>query len=188
MSKSSTNLLSLIIISVAIYFVIISPIYFGGGSLYSVSPDESIVSMREFKNKIGSSLKELNDGKLNIAKLDSEYGSLDKDTQDKLNTMIPNDVDPIRLVSEINKIVTGVGLTAENISYSKEPEDKNLPGIGIYSISFSTKSSYSNLKNLIDKLEKSRRIFSIQSVSFASGTNINDPMNVNIKMNTYYIK
>lgn len=187
MSKTLLNLL-LITLSLAFYFVVISPIYFGGGNLYTVPTGQSIISLREFNKEDDKALNQLEEGLAKITSLKNSYSSIPQDTQDRLNIMIPDSIDGVRLVSEVNSMVVANGLTAENISYTKEGEDKKLPGVGIYSVSFSTKCSYANLKLLLDKFENSMRLFSVQSVSFSSGLNLNEPMAVNIKMNTYYIK
>lgn len=187
MSKTLLNLL-LITVSVAFYYVIISPVYFGGGNLYVVSPDQSIVQLREFKNKNDTALQQLEDGLVKIDNLKKDYSSIDQYTQDRLNIMIPDKIDGVRLVSEVTSLVTSSGLPVDGLSYAKEGEDKKLPGVGIYSISFSTKCSYFDLKNLLSKFETSMRLFSVQSVSFSTGLNLDEPMAVNIKMNTYYIK
>lgn len=186
MSKTLFNLL-LISASVALYFIVISPIYFGGGYLYIVSPDQSIISLNEFKNKNDIAFQQIEEGLVKIDNLKKEYDLIDQYTQDRLNTMIPDDIDGVRLVSEVSNMITSLGLPIDNISYSKESEDKKIPEVGIYSISFSTKGSYYDLKNLISKFETSMRIFSIQSVNFSTN-NLSEPMVVNVKMNTYYIK
>lgn len=187
MSKSLLNLL-LITLSIFFYFVIISPIYFGNGYVYKVPRTNSITYLSEFKNKNDLALKQLTEGTTTINLLKKEYSSIDEKTHNDLNVMLPSGINPIVLVSEVSSIITDLGLPVENISYTKEIEDKKLPEVGVYSISFSTKCNYFNLKNLITKLEKSMRFFTVQSVSFSTGSNLDDSMLVNIKMNTYYIK
>lgn len=187
MSKTLFNLL-LITISSATYFIVISPLYYGGGSLFVVSPDKSIVQLLHFKSNNDAALTKLNTGLVDIENLKKEYNSTDQHSVDTINTMIPDSVDPIRLVSEITKIAKDMGLAVENISVSKEGDDKKLPGIGVYMVSFSTKCSYGNLKDLLSKLQSSMRLFSVQSVNFSTSDNPADPLTVNIKMKTYYIK
>lgn len=187
MSKPLLNLL-LVVVSVAMYYVVISPVYYGGGSVFAIAPENSIVQMRDFQNKSDNAIVKLTEGKEGIDNLSREYASFGDNGKDTINTMIPNSIDPIRLVSEINKIVLEEGLKAENIAYTKDGDDKKLSGVGVYSITFSTKCSYQDMKELLSKLQTSMRLFSIQSVGFSSPEKPNDPMAVTIKMKTYYIK
>ncbi len=187
MSKTLLNLL-LIITSVACYYIIISPIYFGGGYVYDVPADQSIIKLREFKNSNEEDSNKLKEAIVKINDLKKEYEGIDQYTQDRLNIMIPDSINNVRLMSEITTLMSSFGLPASGISITKEVEDKKLPGIGIYSISFSTKGSYFDLKDLLSKLETSMRLFSVQSVSFSPSEKPDEPMTVSIKMNTYYIK
>jgi restriction endonuclease S subunit len=174
----------LILIPVVLYYEIISPLYSGGGTLYS--PERSITELRDLSSQYDATLAQADSLAQQAEKLQSQYNHISDDTKQKLAVMIPENIDPVRLIDEIDFILKKAGFTSLDIGYTDTGSlDKGRTG---YTISFSVKGNYTKFKDLLNTLEKSLRTFSVQAISFSSPDNPTDLTNFQVRMETYYMK
>lgn len=174
----------LILLSFALYYIVINPLWTGSGSVWS--PEHSIIELRDtysqYNYTVGQASELFSQGK----QLNSQYKSIDEATQQKMLQMVPAFVDPIRLLSEITNIANQSGLALSGVSYTESaPNDKMY---GAYDISFSVKTTYSKFKELMHSYETSLRLYTVQSVNFTAPEKVDDLILFQVKLRTYYLK
>lgn len=119
-----------------------------------------------------------------------------------LDQLLPNNIDNVRLIIDINTIAKKNGLTVKNPSIAGEagasqpagagnppvPNNIKRPGLDKNSvvISFSVSASYEILKRFLDDLSHSLRIVDIESVSFSG--NDKNLYDYKISLRTYWLK
>lgn len=146
-------------------------------------------------------------------KLTSKYNSINPDNLIKLKKLLPDNVDNIRLILEIEQIALPYGMVLKDVKYSttntKTPKatDGEAPvrgGViakpkdyGTFDLEFSTSGSYDNFISFTKDLESNLRIVDISSISFSSGPSNTDskskiiPSEIykyDFKIKTYYLK
>ena len=125
--------------------------------------------------------------------------SIDPDNIAALKQLLPNNIDNVRLIIDINNIAKKRGLTVRNPSIAKEAETgAAAPGAGAgrearetsdkssVVISFSVSSSYEVLKLFLADLERSLRIVDLESLSFSG--NDKNLYDYKINLRTYWLK
>lgn len=159
----------LILASLGLFFLFINPTY---------------ISVQDLKVKVDSYNEALNNSKKLQSVRDtlvSKYNNFSPDNIDRLGKLIPNNVDNIKLVLEIQRISDQYNMNVENIKYDTLKQDTTgtntfaaqaAPGpkkdYADFNLEFSVKGSYSNFVGFLGSLEKSLRIVDIQSLSFSS--------------------
>ncbi len=143
-------------------------------------------------------------------KLTKKYNSITPENLEKLQKLLPNNVDNIRLILEIEKVAGPYGMLLKDIKYSPEQkEDKKNTGAttqesvapgalnnnyGTWDLEFSTQGSYTNFINFLKDLENNLRIVDISSIAFSSDTGGGSslsPLEVyrySFKIKTYWLK
>jgi hypothetical protein len=148
-------------------------------------------------------------------KLTKKYNSITPENLSKLQKLLPDNVDNIRLILEIEKLASPYGMTLKDVKYEsiKKPDttsgtqagsvpqissDSTKEGNGIYGaweLEFSTQTTYSNFLSFLKDLENNLRIVDISSISFSSLTSASlnesrpiDSYNYNFKIKTYWLK
>ena len=150
----------------------------------------------------------------NSAKLQSErdalnakYLTLSPDSLDKLNKLLPDNADNIRLIINIQQMAQTYGMSISSIKFDSaaatDGSTSNNPlaaasvsqvaqsqqDYGTFNLEFSTTGSYDNFLKFLKDLETSLRITDIQSITFSSDT---DPTKTgytyDVKLQTYWLK
>lgn len=145
-------------------------------------------------------------------KLTAKYNSIDPTNLTKLERMMPENVDNIRLILEIEQIAAPYGMALQDVKYNViDPNEAMLAtGIqgagaakptpkdyGVFDLEFSTVGSYNNFINFTKDLESNLRIVDISSVVFSSeesGLSANGKSSTseiykyNFKIKTYWLK
>ena len=127
-------------------------------------------------------------------KLTQKYDSFDPENLSKLQKLLPDNVDNIRLILEIEKIAAPYGMILKDVKYNSTSGDTVTPqasgtvaGIttsqgtssnstisnknyGVWDLEFSTQGTYNNFINLVNDLENNLRIVDISSIQFSSDT------------------
>ncbi len=184
MSKNLLNLL-LLVSTVVIFYVVVSPLYTGSGTIWQ--PEQGIVSLRNTNTQYDEALNKAQTLIQDAKSLRSKYDGVPQDTKTKLKVMVPDrkDIDPVRMVSEVNTIANMSGVSLSDLSYT---EGIGVGNKGSYTISFSVKTTYNKFKEIMRNYETSLRLYSIQSVVFAIPETDSSIIPFQVKMDTYYIK
>ncbi len=168
----------LIGISIAVFSMFTSPIY---------------NQMAEFRAKAASYNEALSNSKTlenERDKLTTKYNSISPDDLLKLQKLLPENINNIRLILEIEQIAMPYGMVLKNVKYSvtsdkdtpnkgasststpsSKPRGSSLLGkdYGVWDLEFSTAGTYSNFLNFLRDLESNLRIVDISSIQFSSG-------------------
>ena len=122
-------------------------------------------------------------------KLTAKYNSIDPDNLVRLEKLLPENVDNIRLILEIGELAAPYGMVLKDVKYDVNtnattptpgvPTPGGVPGAtsarvavpqnyGIFNLEFSTAGTYDNFIRFTKDLENNLRIVDISSISFAS--------------------
>ena len=187
-------------LSIAIFFVFVTPVY---------------TQITDLKTELGSYDSALNNSKSlenERDKLTAKSNSIEKDSIVRLQKLLPDNIDNIRLILELEQVAVPYGITLKNVKYDTTPSEKIPANAGIsqgsvvngsvsnaeygtWNLEFSINSSYDNFLNFTRDLEKNLRIVDVASIDFSSNvTNSNvsatasDPYQYNFKIKTYWLK
>lgn len=174
-----------LLLAIGLFFVYIDPTY--------KTIQETLKEEEKFNHALDKSkeLQEVRD------RLLSSYNTFSKKELNRLSKLLPDHVDNVRLILDIDHIASLYGMRIKNLDISKKEEKKESiigPDTALYqsvSLSFSIVSSYDILKNFIKDLEKSLRIVDITDISLASSKSIlgeDDLYEYNISLKTYWLK
>ncbi|MBX4215777.1 hypothetical protein KW797_02420, partial [Candidatus Parcubacteria bacterium] len=128
-------------------------------------------------------------------KLLAKYSSFPALSVERLEHMIPNNVDNVRPVLEIDRVASKYGMSIKNIQLQTNdlgsvPKGAIIGGndklYGTVSLGFSADGPYKNFVQFLGDLEKSLRIVDIVNVAFTSEEKSVNQYNVKIK--TYWLK
>lgn len=177
----------LILIAFGIFFVFTNPLYNGMSGLRAqvASYDEALNNSKALENERD--------------KLTAKYNSINPENLIKLQKLLPDNIDNIRLILEIEQIAAPYGMVLKDVKYSTAKTETttpssaviprsvpgNLPGnlsgnvavnktqskdYGVWDLEFSTTGSYNNFLNFTKDLESNLRIVDIASVQFSSSS------------------
>lgn len=141
-------------------------------------------------------------------KLTQKYNSFDPEKLDRLEKLLPDNVDNIRLILEIEKIASPYGMAIKDVRYDTTSETKDSTQIvgknvkavssksyGILNFEFSTQGTYNNFINFIKDLENNLRIVDISSIQFSSSSSsiglnpkLLEAYKYNFSIKTYWLK
>lgn len=181
----------LIASSLAVFFGYVDPNYNGSGTPSDYKdPKASISYLKGELSKYDSVLT-------SSTQVDQKIKDLiDKRTTltgtDRLEKLLPSNIDNIRLIIEISKIAERNGLVAKSISVGdmmKATPDTigadNSP-YGTLALKFTVSSSYPTFLNFLKDLENNLRLLDVTDISFNStDTGIYD---FSVSLNTYWLK
>ena len=139
-----------------------------------------------------------------LEETDSRY----RENISRLQKLLPDSVDNIRLILEIEKLASPYGMVLKDVKYNVLAKDiallqavavkggKNLLGknYSVWDLEFSAQGTYNNFLNFVKDLENNLRIVDIHSVQFSSAGNIGLNPSVPVaykysfKIKTYWLK
>lgn len=184
MSTNLRNLL-LIIASFSLYYVAIKPLYTGVGGV--MQPERSIQTLRVLNTQYDDTLSKADDIMKQAETLRAQYARVSAEDKAKMAVMVPDSVDQVHLLSEVRSIGEDAGFALTDILYTAG-SNGGVSTKGTASISFSVKTTYPRFKVLMNNFEKSLRLFSVDSVSFAVPVKEGDLTTYQVRLQTYYLK
>lgn len=118
-------------------------------------------------------------------RLITDSNAISSENKERLKKMLPDNVDNIRLILEIEKLATPYGMVLKDVEYSVVPSDKengtdsvnntasgkaknDKENYGSWDLGFSISGTYSNFINFMRSLESNLRIVDISSIKFSS--------------------
>lgn len=141
----------------------------------------------------------------------ASYKVIPKEDKDRLNRFLPNTVNNIELILEIQHIASKHNLSIKNISFvpptaesaespettktTKNTKSQSASNFGTFDLDFKTRSDYATFKLFMADLEQNLRLIDIVSVSFTvPEATIKDPTfdpnlyDFSLKIKTYWLK
>jgi Tfp pilus assembly protein PilO len=185
MNKNATPLI-LIIISLGMYFT------------YTKDKIEELKSIQI----VNEQYQKVIDDSKNLIKRREEvlsiYNKIDPENRLKLEKMIPDNQDNVRLIIDLNGVASRNGMVIKNIKTASQkdntPQSSSsgtravvLPGTyNTVSMTFDTSTNYPNFLKFLGDLQASLRIMEISKISLKANDNGNYDYNVEIK--TFWLK
>lgn len=112
---------------------------------------------------------------------------------DRLKKLLPDHIDNVRLIIDIDNIASRYGLGIKNIKVNNESEvssgGKLIPdksSFGTFTMKFKILAKYDEFRSFINDLQESLRIVDISSISFESKDS--DEYDYEVTIKTYWIK
>jgi len=179
----------LIIISIGTFFMYIDPNYQGdnlGNGKQSIKA--LLAEDAEYQNALNNTAAIGRKREALIAK----KGQFSTENLTRLEKLLPDNIDNIKLVIDMNRIAQNHTLVLRNVKLdtgvrsdeSRIGQDNNK--YGTVGLSFTVSSSYTNFQNFLNDLERSLRLVDITSLSVkGSDTNIYD---FSVELKTYWLK
>jgi Tfp pilus assembly protein PilO len=143
-------------------------------------------------------------------KLTKKYNAINPEDLVKIKKFLPDNVDNIRLILEIEKVAMPYGMVLRDVKYdTTKKEDASMETgavqpiestqeankeYGTWNLEFSTQGNYNNFINFVQDLEKNLRIVDVSSVEFSSevGAGLNPSLAESYKysftIKTYWLK
>ncbi|MEN9921574.1 MAG: hypothetical protein RLZZ517_552 [Candidatus Parcubacteria bacterium] len=193
--------ITLIIVSIGVFLFFIDPQYKNVKSLRDeIKKNEEIIDLA---NKLDSKKTELND----------KYNQISPTDKEALEKLLPDTVDNVRLIIDINNIAEKFGIVIRDISInSKESsageskkvvtQKSNFDGvleensikyvdtskIGVISFSFSVSAKYEVFLEFLKYLEESLRLVDIRNVEISRGSGAGVFYDYRVTLDTYWLK
>lgn len=183
MSPKLINIL-LILSSFALYYLVIGPLWTGGGPIWA--PEHGISSLTSLESQYKDTASSADDLSKQGEKLKSQFKAIDDATKQKMALMVPQKIDKVRLLSEVDNIANQSGVALSNVSAVDVATVDKLKGS--YNISFSVKTTYTKFKEFMRNYENSLRLFTLESVNFSAPDKIDDLTDFKVILKTYYLK
>lgn len=126
----------------------------------------------------------------------SKYNSFPAESVRRLNTLLPDSIDTVRLIIDLNTIASRYNMPLGNISVG-EPRETVAPTTGIgpksstygsLDISFSVSAPYDQFIAFMGDIERSLRILDVTSVTFGAPSQANGFANYTVSLKTYWLK
>jgi len=179
MSRPTISIL-LIIVAVGVFFSFINPRYEGIKVLQAESAefDKALERARE--------LQAVRDDLL------SRYNTFSTEELEKLDKILPDNVDNVRLILDLDGIASKYDMVIRNVSLSERDtvasEVQAGAEIGEIELKFNVKSSYGDFKRFIRDLEQSLRVVDISKLFFSPSDEDLGIMDFDITIRTYWLK
>ncbi|AKM83827.1 TPA: hypothetical protein DCZ46_00625 [Candidatus Campbellbacteria bacterium] len=172
----------LIIISAGTFVIFIDPTYKNIGELKAEK-----VQYDEARNK-SKELRTIRDGLL------EKYSSFSDNDLERVKKMIPDNVDNIKLVMDINAIAAKYGAIIRDIKLNAPIDNPDIRAgaqdskYGFVTLSFSMTSSYEDFVTFITDLKDSLRLVDITDLSFKVSPEEVNSYKFNFTIKTYWLK
>jgi Tfp pilus assembly protein PilO len=191
-------------IAISLFFMFANPLFNDIGTL-----NTSMATYNEAMNN-SKALENARDT------LTAKENAINPDNLIKIQKLLPDNVDNIRLILEIEQIAMPYGMVLKNVKYNATSTNTDTTGApvagavvaggaalvkqastdyGIFDLEFSTSGTYDNFISFTKDLESNLRIVDISSIAFSSDTNANvntkitsEVYQYDFKIKTYYLK
>lgn len=186
----------LILISGAGFFVLVAPKY------------ENISLLRTEVKAYKTALDNSEALERERNKLVTKYNNMNVSDLARLQKLLPDNIDNIRVILEIERLARVYGMSLKDIRYddkAKEDESSNVVEAGVvntgqnqeygsWNLEFATEGSYDSFISLLQDIEKNLRLVDVVSVNFSSAGAENakqgstDNYKYVFKIKTYWLK
>lgn len=134
--------------------------------------------------------------------LTNEYNQISDQEKKRLVTFLPDNIDPIRFILEMESIGRKIGMPIRGAKYSSiknvtNPQDTIATEDTKYSIftfEFTTEGSYDNMYTLLESLNNSLRLIDVINITVtpagggADSQRSSDFFTYNVRLNAYWLK
>lgn len=169
----------LILASLGLFFGFIDPTY------------SRIREVREEKAAYDNALDNSKKLQEERDKLLKRFNEMDPNDVAALSKLLPDHIDNIRLVIDIDEMAKSYGMRIRNFKADtvekKDAIGKDTSGHGTLNLSFSTSASYTTFLAFLRDLERSLRLIDVTSIGFAA-SEAASVYDYNVTVKTYWLK
>ena len=181
----------MLIASIGLYVGFISPTY------------GEVEALKGKGNEFDSAVNNANKLTEKRNELVSKLNSMPADDLSRLNKLIPDNIDNVRLIMEIDRIAMKYGMSlrevrVEGISIPQGSKAVVQAGVigGVakdydsVTLSFTVSSNYQAFKSFLNELENNLRITDVENISFSAprGVTGSDIYRFGVSLKTYWLK
>ena len=128
--------------------------------------------------------------KIRAQKLDV-YNSFSNADLDRINKLLPDSIDNVRLIIDIDNLASKYGMSVKNAKIKTDASAPDVVGrngkkYGSVVLSFSTTGAYNDLRLFLRDLETSLRLVDVTGLSFNSSDK--DSQEFAFELRTYWLK
>lgn len=130
------------------------------------------------------------------------FRNIDPADLDKLNKFLPDSIDNVRLIIDVDNIAKRSGMSIKGIKIkTAEGQEENsvidsssggAGGTQAMTLGFSVTGPYSNFQSFLSDLARSLRLADVEATGFSSGTasvgQLSDFYTYNVEIKTYWLK
>lgn len=121
----------------------------------------------------------------------SRYNTFAQSDIERLEKLLPDNVDNVRLILDIDGIASKYNMRTRNVTISQAAENGSAVGqsqgaVDSVVLSFSVAADYDNFIRFMQDLESSLRIVDLVGLSFSAGEGT--AFNFNVSLKTYWLK
>ena len=176
--------------ALAIFFVFTKP-------QYTDNPDTSITALQQKYSDVEQTRNDLSRLKTKLDSLDEDRNTFTQQQLDRLERMLPLDVNPVLLIMELDTLAKAQSqkMSVKNIKF--EPAKKVTPQAGgpttkresydTFALSFDVIGSYANFYAFLNQVEQGLRIVDVISITVIANDKI-DLYQYTVKAHTYSMK
>lgn len=175
----------LIVVSLGLFYLHIDPRYLDAQKLSDQKSqyEEALVKAKDLQNVRDELL--------------TKYNSLPQENLAKLERIVPDNLNTVKLVADIDSIAGKYGIPVRTVRVVEESVDTNqqVPVEFVpkpyktTTIGFKVTATYENLVPFLEDLEKSLQLIDVQSVVFQADNGLNNGINdYSVSINTYSLR
>lgn len=168
----------LLLVAVALFFGYTGPAYRGTAEVRTEisSYDQALSQSRVLQERRDELL--------------TAYNLFDAGNLERLKKLIPDNVDSVRLIMDIDAIASKYGMELREVAPSQvsleqagEQADSEL---GSMDLSFAVSTTYDNFKMFLEDLERSLRLIEVTNISFSSSSE--DLYEYRVTIKTFWLR
>ncbi len=184
----------LLVLAVIVFMVWTDPLINSPKIINSTTSqvEGGIIALREEAKVLKGAIGDARSLKDRISELNIKLDQISPSQISRLDTFLPESIDGIQLVVDVNNIAARSGLKIDKVSLNESGSKTPLANLSNVSkvvpvtLSFVTTGSYSQIRSLASDLASSLRIMDMSRLSFT--VNDDRPTEYSFSLNTYWIK
>lgn len=176
-----SNIVSIVLIlaSIGLFFGYIDPTY------------TRIQASQTEKASYDTALNNSKDLQAEKQKLLDKYNKMDQADIDKLTKLLPNNIDNIRLIIDIDDMARNYNMRIRNFKTDtgevKDTIGRDTSPYGTLTLSFTTTAAYNTFLAFMRDLERSLRVIDVVGIEFKS-SDTNQLYDYTVTVKTYWLK
>ncbi len=154
---------------------------------YAYPTYESVAKLEERVVELQGYVEKATKAQAKIDELDTRYKAFPIGANERMNTMIPEKIDDVRLTMDITDLAAVHGISLANPSIKKIADDKT-GQIQKYLVSFSVEAPYNTFRRFLNDIEYWLQIRDITNLSLTAGETLQSPMQIKMDFITYSLQ
>lgn len=151
----------------------------------------SIDALRAEGARLDVALTKANELRAERTKLSSKFNLFSEEEKDRLEKFLPESVDNVRLLIDIDRIADAHGLQISTVTIQQNTVSADVGrgeqgGYGVAVLTFGVTASYEVFLEFLNDLERSLRLIDVTEIAFASSDN-SALMTYSLKIQTYWL-